>query len=137
MQAQLQNKLDKKNKAVVIRIAIAQFIVSVLVAMLLLVLVGYKAAFSAILAGVISTVATIYTGKRFLSGKVSDARQRLADLYVAEFLKLVLVAAAFCVSFVLFDVHFPAFIGTYLATLGVYGLAMVWPVFGVQLKTYN
>lgn len=137
MEAQLQSQLVKKNKAVVIRIAIAQLTVSVLVALLLLVLVSVEAAYSALLAGMISTLATLYTGKRFFSSKAISAQERIMALYVAEFVKLAFVTATFCASFVLIDIHFPAFVGAYLLTLVVYWLAMVWPVFGVQLKTNN
>lgn len=133
-ESQLHSQIDKKNRAVVFRITIAQFAVSLLITLVLLVLVSFEAAYSALLAGIISTFATIYVGGKFLFGKARTARERLASLYVAELIKILFVATAFCVIFIFINVHFLSFIGAYLATILVYWLAMVWPVFGVQVK---
>lgn len=131
----LQSLKDKKNKAVVYRIAIAQLAVTLLITLALFVLIGYKAAYSALLAGLISTVTTVYIGRKFFFGCAASARDRLATIYIAELIKILFVTAAFCASFMLFDVQILSFICTYLATVFVYWLAMVWPVFGVQVKT--
>lgn len=130
----MQSQIDKKNRAVVFRITIAQIAVSLLITLVLFVLVSFQTAYSALLAGIISTFATIYVGGKFLFGKGRSARERLASLYLAEVIKLLFVTIAFCVVFIFIDVHFLSFISTYLATILVYWLAMVWPVFGVQIK---
>ena len=131
----MQSRIDKKNKAVVYRITIAQFAVTLLITLVLYVLVGLQAAYSALLAGMISTLTTIYVGGRFFFGPARPVRDRLASIYLAELIKVVFVAVVFCASFLLLKVHFLAFTGAYLATVAVYWLAMVWPVFGVQIKT--
>ena len=130
----LQSRIANKNKAVVFRITIAQFAVTLLITLLLYVLAGFQAAYSAFIAGMISTLTTIYTGGKFFFGPARPARDRLASIYMAELIKVLLVAVAFCASFILLDVHFLAFIGAYLATVAVYWMAMVWPAFGVQIK---
>ena len=137
MEAQLQSHFDKKNKAIVTRVVLAQLAVSAIASLILLALLDSRAAVSALLGGIISTLASFYTGRRFFTGGAATAQQRLAAMYTAEVLKLVFVAAAFCLSFMLMDVYFPAFIGAYLLTLVVYWLAMVWPVFGVHVKTHH
>ena len=131
----LQSLINKKNKAVVFRITIAQITVTLLISLVLFVLVGYKAAYSALIAGIISTLSTVYVGRKFFFGAARSGRDRLATIYVAELIKILFVTAAFCASFLLFKVQFLAFICTYMATVFVYWLAMVWPVFGVQVKT--
>ena len=131
----MQSLKYKKNKAVVFRIAIAQIAVTLLITLVLFVLVGYKAAYSASIAGIISTLSTVYVGRKFFFGAARSARDRLATIYVAELIKILFVSAAICASFLLLDVQFLAFICTYLATVFVYWLAMVWPAFGVQIKT--
>jgi F0F1-type ATP synthase assembly protein I len=131
----LQSQLANKNKAVVYRITIAQFAVTLLITVILFIVAGLQAAYSALLAGLISTLSTIFVGGRFFfSTTASTARDRLASIYIAELLKIVFVVIAFCAGFLLLDIHFPAFIGAYLATVIVYWLAMIWPVFGVQIK---
>ncbi|MBF8269134.1 MAG: hypothetical protein HW386_843 [Gammaproteobacteria bacterium] len=134
----MQSQIDKKNKAVVLRITIAQFAVTLLITLVLYVLVDFQAAYSGFLAGMISTLATLYIGSRFFFSPVRRAaRDRLASIYMAELIKIVFVVVAFCASFLLLKVHFLAFIGAYLATVAVYWLAMIWPAFGVQIKTIN
>lgn len=135
MGARLQSRLDQKNKAVLYRITLAQFAVTMLLALLLYALSGMQAAYSALLAGSISTCATFFTGVKFFFTTARSPRERLARVYTAELLKILFLAVAFSASIMLARVHFPAFIGAYLATVAVYWLAMVWPVFGVQIKT--
>ena len=137
MEAQLQSHFDKKNKAIVTRVVLAQLAVSAIASLILLALLDSRAAVSALLGGIISTLASFYTGRRFFTSRSATAQQRLTAMYTAEVLKLVFVTAAFCLSFMLLDVYFPAFIGAYLLTLVVYWLAMVWPVFGVHVKTHH
>ena len=130
----LQSRIANKNKAVVFRITIAQFAITLVVTLFLYVLVGFQAAYSALIAGMISTLTTLYIGGRFFFGPDRPAGDRLAAIYMAELIKVLLVAVAFCASFILLDVHFLAFIGAYLATVAVYWMAMVWPAFRVQIK---
>lgn len=131
----LQSLKYKKNKAVVYRITIAQFAVTLFITLVLLALVDFKAAYSALLAGLISTFTTIYMGRKFFFGAAGSTRERLASIYMAELIKILFITVAFFASVLVFDVQFLAFVCTYIATLFVYLLAMVWPIFGVQIKT--
>ncbi len=129
----MQDQTDNlKNKAAAFRIAIAQFVISFLIALLLLLILGVEAAYSAMLGGTISTVATMYMGQRIFSSSYETANQAVTNLYVTETLKILFVTALFCVVFILLDVHFIAFVFTYLATILVYWLALMWPVFGFK-----
>ena len=132
---QLPNLADEKNKTVLYRIAIAQFAVSLVVTLILWVLFGFRSAYSAFLAGFISTLATLYVGWKFFCGMDRPGRERLASMYITELIKLVFLAAAFCISFIFLDVHFLSFIGAYTATVFIYWLAMIWPVFGARVRT--
>ena len=131
----MQSQKIKKNKAVVYRIVIAQSAVTLFITLVLFGLVGFRAAYSALLAGCISTLSTVYVGRKLFFGAARPARDRLATVYTAELIKILFITAAICASFLLFEVQILAFICTYMATVLVYWLAMVWPVFGVQVKT--
>jgi len=135
VEARLQSRLDQKNKAVLYRITLAQFAVTMLLALLLYALSGIQAAYSALLAGSISTCATFFAGVKFFFTTARSPQERLATVYTAELLKILFLAVAFGACIMLARVRFLAFIGAYLATVAVYWLAMVWPAFGVQIKT--
>jgi len=119
-----------KNKAAVFRIASAQFIVSLVIALLLLVTLGVKAAYSAMLGGTISSVATVYMGLRIFSRNYNTAQEMLSAFYVSETIKILFVVALFCMVFILIDVHFLSFVFTYFMTIIVFALALIWPVLG-------
>jgi F0F1-type ATP synthase assembly protein I len=131
----LQSQLIKKNQAVVYRITIAQTALTAVITLSLYLVVGSRAAYSALIAGGISTFTTLYVGARIFFGAERSVRDRLASIYLAELVKLVFVAIAFIAAIKWMDVHFVPFVGTYLATVAVYWLALIWPVFGVQVKT--
>lgn len=131
----MHNLKNEKNKAVVYRISIAQLAVTLFITLVLFALVGFRAAYSALIAGLISTFSTVYVGRKFFFGVAKPVRDRLAAVYTAELIKILFITAAFCASFLLLEVQFLSFICTYMATVFVYWLAMVWPVFGVQVKT--
>jgi len=72
--------------------------------------------------------------RKIFYGKSRSAQERVASIFLAEFLKVLFVAAAICAVFIWIEIHFFSFVGTYLATVLVYGMAMVMPVFGVHVK---
>lgn len=91
---------------------------------LLLPALGRVAALSAILAGSISALSTWYTGRKVFANRANSARQFVRNLYLAHFMKLLLVIALFCIVFATVPVNFPVFVATYAATLGVYAWAL-------------
>ena len=86
---------------------------------------GGVAACSAALAGGISALSSWNTGRKIFNSKAKTAEQFVQNIYLAQFMKLLLVIALFCVVFASVQVDFPVFVITYTATLAVYGLALV------------
>ena len=85
---------------------------------------GVIAALSAVLAGGISALSTWYTGRKVFNSKARNAEQFVRNIYLAYFMKLLLVIALFCIVFSSIQVNFPVFVSTYAATLTVYGWAL-------------
>lgn len=131
----MHDQKQKKNRTIVFRITIAQFCVALLIALILLIELSIEAAYSALLAGIISTLTTLYVGRKILFGNAATPRERVVSLYTAQTIKILFVTVAFCAVFIFFNVHFLSFISAYVATILVYGVAMISPVFGVQVKS--
>ena len=106
------------------RIALIQIGLALAAGALLLPALGRAAALSAILAGVISALSTWYTGRKVFNSRAKNVQQFVRNLYLAHFMKLLLVIALFCIVFATVQVNFPIFITTYAATLLVYGWAL-------------
>ena len=106
------------------RIALIQIGLAFAAGALLLPALGRVAALSAILAGVISALSTWYTGRKVFNSRARNAQQFVRNLYLAHFMKLLLVIALFCIVFATIPVNFPVFVTTYAATLAVYGWAL-------------
>ena len=86
---------------------------------------GAVAAYSAVLAGGISALSTWYSGRKVFSSRARSTQQFVRNVYLAYFMKLLLVIALFCIVFASVPVNFPVFVITYAATLAVYGWALV------------
>ena len=106
------------------RIALIQIGLAFGAGALLLPALGRVAALSAVLAGVISALSTWYTGNKVFNSRAKSAQQFVKNLYLAQFMKLLLVIALFCIVFATVPVNFPVFVTTYAATLAVYGWAL-------------
>ena len=113
------------NNAVPNRIALIQAVLALGAGAVLLPVLGAVAAYSAVLAGSISALSTWYSGRKVFSSRARSTEQFVRNVYLAYFMKLLLVIALFCIVFVSVPVNFPVFVVTYAATLAVYGWALV------------
>lgn len=107
------------------RIALVQIGLAVCAGALLLPALGHIAALSAVLAGGISALSSWYAGRKIFNSRARTAQQFVRNLYLAHFMKLLLVIALFCIVFATIPVNFPVFVATYAVTLAVYGWALV------------
>ena len=113
------------NNAVPNRIALIQAVLALGAGAVLLPVLGAVAAYSAVLAGSISALSTWYSGRKVFSSRARSTEQFVRNVYLAYFMKLLLVIALFCIVFASVPVNFPVFVVTYAATLAVYGWALV------------
>ena len=113
-----------RSNAVPDRIALMQIGLALCAGALLLPVLGRVACLSAILAGLISALSTWYTGRKVFNSRARNAQQFVRNLYLAHFMKLLLVIALLCIVFATMPVNFPVFVTTYAATLAVYGWAL-------------
>ena len=113
------------NNAIPNRIALIQAVLALCAGAVLLLALGAVAAYSAVLAGGISALSTWYSGRKVFSSRARSTQQFVRNVYLAYFMKLLLVIALFCIVFASVPVNFPVFVITYAATLAVYGWALV------------
>ena len=106
------------------RIALIQIGLALCAGTLLLPALGHVAALSAVLAGGISALSTWYAGRKVFGSRAKTAQQFVRNLYLAHFMKILLVVALFCIVFATMPVNFPVFVTTYAVTLGVYAWAL-------------
>ncbi len=116
-------KSPRKN-SVPDRIALIQISLALCACALLLPALGRIAALSALLAGSISALSTWYAGRKIFGSRAKTAQQFVKNLYLAHFMKILLVVALFCIVFAIVPVNFPVFVTVYAATLGVYAWAL-------------
>ena len=113
------------NNAIPNRIALIQAVLALCAGAVLLPALGIVAACSAVLAGGISALSTWYSGRKVFSSRAKSTEQFVRNVYLAYFMKIMLVIALFCIVFASVPVNFPVFVITYAATLAVYGWALV------------
>ena len=113
------------NNAIPNRIALIQAVLALCAGAVLLPALGAVAAYSAVLAGSISALSTWYSGRKVFSSRAKSTEQFVRNVYLAYFMKIMLVIALFCIVFASVPVNFPVFVITYAATLAVYGWALV------------
>ena len=113
------------NNAIPNRIALIQAVLALCAGAVLLPALGAVAACSAVLAGSISALSTWYSGRKVFSSRAKSTQQFVRNVYLAYFMKILLVIALFCIVFASVPVNFPVFVITYAATLAVYGWALV------------
>ena len=113
------------NNAIPNRIALIQAVLALCAGAVLLPALGAVAAYSAVLAGSISALSTWYSGRKVFSSRAKSTEQFVRNVYLAYFMKIMLVIALFCIVFASVPVNFPVFVITYAATLAVYGWTLV------------
>ena len=113
------------NNTIPNRIALIQAVLALCAGAVLLPALGTVAAYSAVLAGGISALSTWYSGRKVFSSRAKSTQQFVRNVYLAYFMKIMLVIALFCIVFASVPVNFPVFVITYAATLAVYGWTLV------------
>ena len=116
------------------RIALAQLAIALSVSIILYFPFGLTAAYSAILAGLVSAISSWYSGRKIFNSRAKTAEQFVHNIYLAQFMKLFLVVALICVIFSTVKVDFIAFVVTYALTLTIYGFAFVTSKFGLKVS---
>lgn len=116
-------------RAEAFRVVVAQFAVAIVVSSGLLIFSGLRTAWSALVGGLIATLASLYFAAALYARRGGrDPRQFVRAFYVGELLKIVITAALFWFAIVWLDVSFlPAF-ATYAVALLAYWFALL-PVF--------
>lgn len=88
-------------------------------------LLNAKAAYSAVVGGGISIIATLYFARQFLSSNVGLSALKIAKrFYIGEAVKLVLTAILFGIAILWLQVSFLPLFLTYMATLLAYWLVL-------------
>lgn len=108
-------------------IALTQLFLSIAIAILLLIALDLRTAYSAVIAGFISALATYYMGQKLFSFNSTKEAELLAILFTAEIIKILCVVTLIFTAFIVFKVHGPTFLLTYAATMIVYVIALVSP----------
>jgi ATP synthase protein I len=89
--------------------------------------VSLKAAYSAVIGGGISIIATLYFANRVFSVKVGTPATKIANrFYTGEAVKLVLTALLFAISILWLNVSFLPLFLTYMATLLAFWLVLLF-----------
>lgn len=117
-------------KSIPARIVIWQLAIGAGGAVISGVIAGFKAALAAFAGGAIGAILSLYFAIKVFSagraGRESDPRALVGAFYRAEALKFILAAGLFSLAAVfLADVWVPL-IATFVASLTVYGFALIW-----------
>lgn len=109
------------------RIVLIQAIITFLAAALCFSLIDFKAAYSAVVGGGISIIATLYFARQvFLLRPGAPAAKIAQRFYAGEVVKLLLTAALFLAAIAWLHVTFLPLFLTYTATLLAYWLALLF-----------
>jgi len=108
------------------RIVVIQATITLLAAVACLVLVNVKAAYSAVVGGGISIIATLYFARQVFSLPVGTPPEKIATrFYLGEALKIGLTVVMFSIAIVGLRVSFLPLFLTYAATLMAYWLVLL------------
>ena len=109
------------------RIILIQVAVAVVVALMMLLIHGITAAASSFAGGAIGFLASLVYAKKMLSAQGSDAKKILHAHYSAEAYKLIFTILLFSLVFTQYkEVHALPLLATYIATLAVYWVALIF-----------
>jgi ATP synthase protein I len=114
-------------KSTAYRIALAQFVATLLVSLLLYALQGGSAAAAAGAGGGIAVVNNILFAWRVFGGGVVPAQTVLRRMYLAEVIKIFLTAALFLGALIEFKLPFLPLLLGYGVTLVVHWLSLLLP----------
>ena len=105
------------NRAVAYRTGYAQLAVSAAIALALFFVLDFRAAYSALMGGVISGCGTLCLARMLFAGAQMSPQQFVRTLYVGEFIKIALTIGMFVAAINLVELNMLAFFLTYIVTL--------------------
>ena len=109
------------------RIILIQVAVAVAMALLMLVIYGLTAAVSAFVGGAIGFLTSLVYAKKMLAPPGSEAKKIIRAHYSAEAYKLIFTILLFSLVFTQYkEVHALSLFATYVATLAVYWVALIF-----------
>ena len=109
------------------RIILVQVAVAVVIALLMLVLQGWTAAASAFVGGAIGFLTSLVYAIKMLAPPGSEAKKIMRSHYSAEAYKLLVTILLFSLVFTQYkEVHVLPMMATYVATLTVYWVALIF-----------
>jgi ATP synthase protein I len=118
----------KKNfyKYAAYKIVVAQFLITIVIAAIVLIAAGVTPAYSALSGGMISVVASLYlAGRLFSQEGIAPAAKVLRAFYFGEALKILLTIGLFVFVILVFQVDVLYAVMAYMATLPVYWFALL------------
>ena len=113
------------NRAVAYRTGYAQLAVSAAIALALYFALDLRAAYSALLGGVISGCGTLCLARMLFARAEMSPHQFVRALYVGEFIKIALTIGMFIAAVNLVDLNMLVFVLTYIVTLMVYWIVLL------------
>ena len=109
------------------RIILIQVGVAVTISLLMLLIHGISVAVSAFVGGAIGFLTSLVYAKKMLAPSGSEAKQILRAHYSAEAYKLIFTILLFSLVFTQYkEVHALTLFATYVATLAVYWVALIF-----------
>jgi F0F1-type ATP synthase assembly protein I len=105
------------NRAVAYRTGYAQLAVSAAIALALFFVLDFRAAYSALMGGVISGCGTLCLALVLFARAEMSPQQFVRALYVGEFIKIALTIGMFVAAINLVELNMLAFFLTYIVTL--------------------
>ena len=109
------------------RIILVQVAVAVVMALMMLLINGLTAAVSAFVGGAIGFLTSLIYAKKMLAPPGSEAKKIIRAHYSAEAYKLIFTILLFSLVFTQYkEVHALSLFATYVATLTVYWVALIF-----------
>ena len=105
----------------------AQLGMAAVIATVLGVVTGSGGAYAALVGGLVGVLPNYFLARRLTRrARGATAEQALHQIYVGELIKIAFTAALFVIAIMLLNVNFPIVVLTYLATVAVNWLAVLF-----------
>ncbi len=121
----IQFEKQQQNQTVANKLVFVQISVTVSIALVLWIFWGTGVALSAMLGGLICSVATWLMARIMFARGNANPGQMLTAFYLGEAAKVLVTVICFVLAFVLLELNAPAFILTYIAMLLLHWLALL------------
>jgi ATP synthase protein I len=121
------------HKRTAYKIVVAQLIVSLAIAGLLLIFAGARSAYSALVGGMVGVIPGFYLAVRVFNLRPgTPAISVLQTFYLGETVKILLTVALMLMAILVLDVNLLVAFLVYLATVSVYWFALLFPEPGLD-----